>query len=1045
MRKLIKWIIAGLVLLNTHLFANPTHFWPFYGNADGAVSIDATLTADRFNNPDYAYEFDGVSSYIEYADDPSLDITGQISIETWVYLDSSASNTNHTILVKAESTSNVDIPNTYSLGTSGDSTYRFCVGGHEILFGTVAQEEWTHITVTFNHAFQRAKCYLNGDLVLERPALLNNIQTSDYSLIVGSAPEHNNNWYGVIDDIRLFDRVITEAEVDSLYTLTYGPHILIDPPRELIFDNIYIGYPDTLNLIVSNSGLGLDSLTISEQIYTGSVFEMDLTPYSLQSGESRILPVIFNPSMPGYYSDSFQILNNDPSSPIYNLLLICGAVYPPEISVSLTMIQDTLYTGGIAEYSITIDNSAGLGDLEWSIEFLNDLNADTIYFEKLPWTDWTLPESQDSISETVSLAREIDYYGLLNATMETEYDDLYSPLGTLWGMGRSIDVPVEDYRYWKYWLQEPPTIVVDTVMSLKLTDSNQYYDLLFDTWLPPEHGAGYSYYRIEAPSFTNNASQTSGVVGAGSNTNLTLTIDAFKSQSSNYNSYIQITSNDIDEPIVLLPINIDIIEAPDIYTEEDSVDFGQSFIGFTDSVVIEVFNKGYGLLNVLGVQTPPGPFTITPSQIEIPENAGATFTLTFIPTSEIDFSGNLIFVTNDPDESSFQLPFIANGVNPPVLEIDTETIVEEINQGDTLEVGLQFQNDGGSNLLYEVFPFTSVYDTMILNTNAIQDHSPIPGKYRKLLYSDANDADSVSLDLKSISFTISKDTIEFIITTYTAIESYWSFGVLIDRDRRINTGWHSPTHWPMGSDNYVVIEPLSTHLYSWDGTFFNPIHRLQDPDWIYGGKSVSIKISTDLLPRSDGWDVGLKARVYPEEAFDFAPNREELPITIPMWLKGIDISNPSGTIEPGCQEVVSIDISPQPEDSSSYEGKLAIVSNDPEHPEISVSIFLDIVVSAEDEIEIPMTYQLHQNYPNPFNPSTTIQYGLPEISDVSIAIYDIRGREVRSWQIKGQAAGWYDLKWSGTSRSGEQVSAGMYLARLQADGYSSTIKMISLK
>ena len=45
---------------------------------------------------------------------------------------------------------------------------------------------------------------------------------------------------------------------------------------------------------------------------------------------------------------------------------------------------------------------------------------------------------------------------------------------------------------------------------------------------------------------------------------------------------------------------------------------------------------------------------------------------------------------------------------------------------------------------------------------------------------------------------------------------------------------------------------------------------------------------------------------------------------------------------------------------------------------------------------VPEVYALHQNYPNPFNPTTQIQYDLPEESYVSINIYDLMGRKIRS-------------------------------------------------
>jgi parallel beta-helix repeat protein len=102
-------------------------------------------------------------------------------------------------------------------------------------------------------------------------------------------------------------------------------------------------------------------------------------------------------------------------------------------------------------------------------------------------------------------------------------------------------------------------------------------------------------------------------------------------------------------------------------------------------------------------------------------------------------------------------------------------------------------------------------------------------------------------------------------------------------------------------------------------------------------------------------------------------------------------------------------------------------------------------VSIAEELELPTEYVLQQNYPNPFNPTTTLRYGLPEDSEVSLSIYDIRGKSVKTFVSKSQKAGWHEQMWNGLNDRGELVSTGIYLARLQAGSYSKTIKMLYLK
>ncbi len=96
---------------------------------------------------------------------------------------------------------------------------------------------------------------------------------------------------------------------------------------------------------------------------------------------------------------------------------------------------------------------------------------------------------------------------------------------------------------------------------------------------------------------------------------------------------------------------------------------------------------------------------------------------------------------------------------------------------------------------------------------------------------------------------------------------------------------------------------------------------------------------------------------------------------------------------------------------------------------------------------IPMVkeFKLSQNYPNPFNPTTTLQYGLPEQSDIKLNIFDITGRRIKQWNISNQQPGWHEVIWDGTDMNGNTVSTGIYIYSLQADDFVDTKKMVFMK
>jgi flagellar hook assembly protein FlgD len=98
-----------------------------------------------------------------------------------------------------------------------------------------------------------------------------------------------------------------------------------------------------------------------------------------------------------------------------------------------------------------------------------------------------------------------------------------------------------------------------------------------------------------------------------------------------------------------------------------------------------------------------------------------------------------------------------------------------------------------------------------------------------------------------------------------------------------------------------------------------------------------------------------------------------------------------------------------------------------------------------DNDNIQKEFQLSNNYPNPFNPSTSISYSVPQSSNVSLVIYNILGKKVRTLLNDSHSAGNYQVIWDGKDDLGNQVSSGMYLYALISGDISIVKKMILLK
>ncbi len=104
--------------------------------------------------------------------------------------------------------------------------------------------------------------------------------------------------------------------------------------------------------------------------------------------------------------------------------------------------------------------------------------------------------------------------------------------------------------------------------------------------------------------------------------------------------------------------------------------------------------------------------------------------------------------------------------------------------------------------------------------------------------------------------------------------------------------------------------------------------------------------------------------------------------------------------------------------------------------------------SAVDESDfgsIPTTFELEQNFPNPFNPTTSIKFGLPTKSHVSVKIYNLLGQEIATLVDEELTAGTHTTEWNGRDKSNSEVASGIYFYKLIAGDYVDTKKMMLIK
>jgi hypothetical protein len=84
---------------------------------------------------------------------------------------------------------------------------------------------------------------------------------------------------------------------------------------------------------------------------------------------------------------------------------------------------------------------------------------------------------------------------------------------------------------------------------------------------------------------------------------------------------------------------------------------------------------------------------------------------------------------------------------------------------------------------------------------------------------------------------------------------------------------------------------------------------------------------------------------------------------------------------------------------------------------------------------VPDRFVLFQNFPNPFNPETFIEFEIPRSCLITVRVYNVLGRSVRTLVHADFQAGRHRIRWDGRDDAGRSAASGLYLVRLSTEGF----------
>jgi hypothetical protein len=270
-------------------------------------------------------------------------------------------------------------------------------------------------------------------------------------------------------------------------------------------------------------------------------------------------------------------------------------------------------------------------------------------------------------------------------------------------------------------------------------------------------------------------------------------------------------------------------------------------------------------------------------------------------------------------------------------------------------------------------------------------------------YIDANEIDSwsgnIDWELKTYPVTIGEHTFRWEYSKDGSVTSGY------------DCGWIDDIVFPLSGNSSVSI-------------LYVPVTELN-----FNNIELNVPVSQDLVVRNLG-TVAMTGTI-------------TVPALVDLMFNGTPVTdNYSYSIPAGTNGIFTIGLNLS--ETTSYNGNIIITSNDINNPSQTVLLHITTVAN-DDETNIPTVTRLEGNYPNPFNPTTTIRFAVKEPGQIAINVYNLKGQLVKTLIDSNLKAGYHSIAWNGKDNSGKSVSSGVYLYRMQTNGFNQTRKMMLMK
>ncbi|MCF8370708.1 MAG: choice-of-anchor D domain-containing protein [Bacteroidales bacterium] len=408
------------------------------------------------------------------------------------------------------------------------------------------------------------------------------------------------------------DPDLPQTTVLAMMTVSGADNLLVSP-ASLTFSDTYIGLSENLQIDVVNPGQAL--INVSDWILSDPDYSLEFEyPYVFPYSH-KFVNVIFEPTSAGAHEDTLRIFNSS-GNPILEVPLAATGLNPPIISLTQMSIGDTLYWGNTSTKQFRINNN-GDGPLYFN-------------FGGIPAQWLTVTPAIDTIPANSYLDVDFTFNGINDggdylAQLQLTSNDLVNP---------SLLVPVSLLLYGAEM----------SVSTTSLSKYVTYQELEHDTFFIVNNGFGPLNYTLTENANWLSLNQYSGSIPAGGHDSIFVTYDG-NNPHGNYQTTINITSNDPNLLQYIIPVNLDILHAT-LVSLPSTLNFGYTVINVGETLNLQILNNGNVDLTIDSIYS-VAPYTM-PLFLNtfIPAGASIYVPVTFMPSYTVIYNETIHIATN---------------------------------------------------------------------------------------------------------------------------------------------------------------------------------------------------------------------------------------------------------------------------------------------------------------------------------------------------------------------------------------------------------------